>query len=127
MNSTWPRILRCGTPDIGVTGSAKHVTVSGGLAESLRISGHDLLIAVTLGVVQLAFQYILITTGSRYVPAAEVALLGRTATGLAPIWVWIGVGEVPSNITLIGGAVVLSVVAVHSVYGLNARPAEPAR
>jgi len=37
------------------------------------------------------------------------------------------VGEVPSNITLIGGAVVLSAVAVHSVYGLKARPAEPAR
>jgi drug/metabolite transporter (DMT)-like permease len=103
------------------------VVIAAPLVESFRISAHDLALAVILGVVQLALQYILVTTGSRHVPTAEIALIGRTVIVLAPLWVWIGVGEVPTTATLIGGAIVLLAVVGQAFWSLrpNARLASP--
>ncbi len=81
------------------------------MVDSFHIGGRDLALAVALGVVQLAMQYIFITVGARHVPAAEVALLARVQVLLAPLWVWLGVGEVPATATFVGGAVVLAAVA----------------
>ncbi len=89
--------------------------VSALAASSLAISAHDLGLSVLLGVVQLAFQYILVTTGTRYVPAAEVALIGRLSLVMAPLWVWLAVDEVPSGLTLIGGAIILAAVLGHGL------------
>ncbi|HEX9790136.1 MAG TPA: DMT family transporter [Kiloniellales bacterium] len=89
------------------------------MAPDLGISRHDLGIAVVLGVLQLALQYILITTATRYVPAAEVALIGRLTLIMAPLWVWIGVGEVPSLLTLAGGAIILSAVTGQGLFALR--------
>jgi drug/metabolite transporter (DMT)-like permease len=89
------------------------------MAPDLAISRHDLGIAVVLGVLQLALQYILITTATRYVPAAEVALIGRLTLIMAPLWVWIGVGEVPSLLTLAGGAIILSAVTGQGLFALR--------
>jgi drug/metabolite transporter (DMT)-like permease len=72
------------------------------------ISGHDLALALLLGTGQIGLQYLLITLSARWVPAAEIALLMLLEVVLAPIWVWIGVGEVPATWTLIGGAVVVA-------------------
>ncbi|MCH9013992.1 MAG: DMT family transporter [Proteobacteria bacterium] len=88
-------------------------------APDLGVSGRDLGLAATLGVVQLGFQYILVTAAIRHVPAAEVALIGRASLVLAPIWVWLGVGEVPSTLTLIGGAVVFAAITGHGVLALR--------
>ncbi len=88
-------------------------------APTLAISANDLVMAILLGVVQLGFQYVLITYGVRRVPAAEVALLGRLQLVLGPFWVWIGVGEVPTVATLLGGAIILGVVLLHSLIMLR--------
>ncbi len=85
----------------------------------LAVSGRDLGLAATLGVVQLGFQYILLTVAIRHVPAAEVALIGRASLVLAPIWVWLGVGEVPSALTLAGGAVILLAITSHGVLAIR--------
>ncbi len=94
--------------------------VSALMAPGFAITGRDLLLAAALGVVQLAFQYMLLTTGTRYVPAVEVALIGRLTLVMAPLWVWIGVGEVPGELTLIGGAIVLAAVTGHGLLTLRA-------
>jgi drug/metabolite transporter (DMT)-like permease len=86
---------------------------AGGTPAGLTVSGRDLGLAATLGVVQLGFQYILLTLAIRHVPAAEVALIGRFYLVLAPIWVWLGVGEVPSAVTLAGGAVIFLAITSH--------------
>jgi len=78
--------------------------------EGLAVSWYDLAIIAFMGVVQLAFQYIFFTTGVRHMPAAQAALLGRATVILTPLWAWLGVGEVPSLITLAGGGLVLSAV-----------------
>lgn len=89
------------------------------LADSLAISLHDLVVCVLLGTVQIGCGMIAFTIGSRHVPAALLGLLAMTEVALGPIWVWLGVGEVPSWLTLAGGAVVLSAVVTQAVWALK--------
>jgi drug/metabolite transporter (DMT)-like permease len=88
-------------------------------APTLAVSGQDGALAAFLGVVQLGFQYILLTAAIRHVPAAEVALIGRLTLVLAPLWVWLGVGETPSTLTLAGGAIVLAAIGGHGFSALR--------
>ncbi|GJL83024.1 MAG: membrane protein [marine bacterium B5-7] len=83
------------------------------MADTLLISSHDFLIALTLGSVQFGVGFILLTIGARYIPAAEVALFSLSEAVLAPIWVWIGVNEVPSTVSATGAAVVLVSVTIY--------------
>jgi drug/metabolite transporter (DMT)-like permease len=78
--------------------------------EGLGIGGRDMAIIAFMGVVQLAFQYIFFTAGVRHMPAAQAALLGRATVVLTPLWAFLGVGEVPSLLSLAGGGLVLSAV-----------------
>ena len=88
---------------------------------TLQISGHDLLMAFALGSVQVGLGFILITLGSRSVPAAQVPLLALGETALAPLWVWLVINETPARDTLIGGALVLAAVLFQGVMGLRSR------
>jgi drug/metabolite transporter (DMT)-like permease len=92
--------------------------------KGLAIGGRDLGLAATLGVVQLGFQYMLLTVAIRHVPAAEVALIGRASLVLAPIWVWLAVGETPSPLTLAGGAVIFLAITSHGLLALKRSRAE---
>ena len=93
-----------------------------GMSDTLVISRHDLALCLFMGVVQYAGGFVLITLGARHVPAAEVALLSLVEVLLAPTWVWIGVGEVPTAITLAGGTIVLAAVVVQMVTAARAPP-----
>ena len=95
------------------------VMAPGSFLSGLVISWHDFQVAAALGVFQLAFQYILLTLASRSVPAAEIALTGRLQLILAPLWVWLLVEEVPSDTTLLGGAIVLSAILVQGLRALR--------
>ncbi len=99
--------------------------VSAVAADDLVVPPRDLALAAALGVVQLGFQYILVIRGTRSVPAAGVALIGRLVLVLGPLWVWLAVDEVPSGLSLAGGAVVLAAVLAHGAAALR-RAAPPA-
>lgn len=92
------------------------------MISSFTISPWDLFLSVCLGVVQIGAGFILITLGTRYVPAAQVPLLTLSETALAPLWVWLLVNETPARTTLIGGAIVLSAVLLQGCYGLLRAP-----
>ncbi len=65
---------------------------------------------------------VLFTAGSRHVPAAELALLLLTEVVLAPIWVWLWIGEVPRLWTLVGGAVIFTAIIGHAISGMRRKP-----
>ncbi len=92
------------------------------MLDDFAISGRDLVLCLLLGSVQVGAGFLLITLGARHVPSAEVPLFALTETVLAPIWVWLAVDEVPSVLTLTGGAAVLAAFAVAGLAGLRARP-----
>ena len=89
------------------------------MVPDLNITNHDLLICIALGSVQFGFGFLLLTLGTRYIPAAEVALFALSESVLNPIWVWIGVNEVPSKYTLYGSGVVLVSVIAYSLIAIS--------
>jgi drug/metabolite transporter (DMT)-like permease len=99
----------------GVVGAA----VSAPMVGSFAVSGHDLGLALLLGSGQLGAGFVLITLGTRRVPAAEVPLLALSEVVLAPLWVWLWVDEAPGGLTLLGGAVVLAAVLGQAVVRLR--------
>ncbi|MCB8881844.1 DMT family transporter [Acidisoma cellulosilytica] len=62
------------------------------------------------GTCQLGLGLLFLSLGMRHVTATQGALLGLLDTPLAPLWVWLGFGEVPPSATLIGGAIVMLAV-----------------
>lgn len=89
------------------------------MAPSLAVGANDLVIGLLLGSIQFTGGFMLLTIGARHVPAAEVALFSLSEAVLAPLWVFIGVGEVPSALSLAGAAVVLAAVIVYSLVGIR--------
>ena len=96
--------------------------VSAVMAGDLSITGRDLGLCVFMGVGQIGIGLMLFTLGSRHVPAAELALLSLTEVVFSPIWVWLGVGELPSLPTLAGGAIVLAAIVGRALTGLRRKP-----
>lgn len=89
------------------------LAVAAVLAETLVITPRDLMLCVSMGVFQAGIGFTCITYAPRFIPAPEVALVGLVEVVLAPVWVWIGVGETPTVTTLVGGAVVVSFVSTY--------------
>lgn len=85
----------------------------------LRVSGNDLRIILVLGGVQFGLGFMCLTWGTRFIPAAEVALFSLSESILNPLWVWIGVGETPGAYTLAGSAVVLVSVVAYSIIAIR--------
>lgn len=101
-------------------GGAMMWLVAAFMADSFAISSHDLLLSLLLGSVQFGVGFSLITLGTRYVPAAEVALLTLVESVLAPIWVWIWVNEVPSSLSLVASSVIFVALVVLGGTGIRA-------
>jgi len=92
---------------------------------ALTMSTRDLALCATMGVVQLGCGLTVYTLGARHVPAAELTLLSMTELVLAPIWVWLVIGEVPSHYTLAGGAIILGAIAYQALSGARRRRVPP--
>jgi len=95
------------------------LTVSG---RGFAISAHDLALCAIMGWVQVGLGLILYTIGSRHVQAAELTLLSLTEVVLGPVLVWLGVGEVPGPLTVVGGVIVLGAITAQALSGIRRRP-----
>ena len=109
------------TPALFLSGFAAAAMVLP-FAAPATVNAHDLGVIAILGfgIVPLALTFYL--SGTRYVPAAEVALLALVETVLGPIWVWLGIGEVPAPIAFLGGAIVLGAIVINALLALRRRP-----
>jgi len=88
---------------------------------SFVISAHDLVLCLLYGGVLVGCGLMMYTRGSRHLPAAELTLLSLIDVVLGPIWVWLGIGEVPSPMTLLGGGIVLASIVGLAVMGIRKR------
>lgn len=94
-------------------------------ASPLSISAHDAGLLVLFAGIQLALGNVLIYTAVKRIPAAQAGLLGVLDAAFAPVWVFLFIGEVPPQATLIGGGIVMLTALAHLVWTLT-RPAQPA-
>ena len=63
-------------------------------------------IAVT-GIIILPVSFVTLSYAARFVSSSTVSLIMLLETVLGPLWVWWGIGEIPTNNMLIGGAIVV--------------------
>ncbi len=102
-------------PAVALSGLAAAVMVIP-LIDDFAISLHDLAYCVLQGVFISGLCNGLYTFCARHLPAAELTLLSLAESVLSPLWVWLFINEVASDLTLIGGAVVLSAVALQAFW-----------
>ncbi len=88
----------------------------------LVLSPRDGGISVGMGIFQVGAGLILYTIGSRSLPAAELTLLSLAEVVLAPVWVWIFLGETATTNTLLGGVVLLAAIIGNAITGVVRRP-----
>ena len=97
--------------------------VAGGLSAifvtDYALTLQDLIISLYLGVFQAGVGFTLVVLGTRYIPAAQVGLLAMVEPVLAPIWVWMGVGEVPGLATIVGGAIIFSAITIDGILNIK--------
>jgi drug/metabolite transporter (DMT)-like permease len=89
------------------------------LAAPLTISQPDMGYLMIMGLYMLPIGTALMFIGPRYIPAPEVGLLLLLESVLGPVWVWMALGEEPGNRTLVGGAIVLSTLAINAIWALK--------
>ena len=79
----------------------------------------DVGLASAYGMLVIGAGVFLFTLGSKHVPSAELVLLSLTEVVLAPVWVWLAFGEVPSVPTLAGGLILLGSIAGQAAVGMR--------
>ena len=88
-------------------------------AQPMTVNINDLFYLSLMGLIVVPIGLGLFLSGARYAPAAEVALLALVETVLGPIWVWLFIGETPTQVALIGGCIVILSVALNTWFGVN--------
>ncbi len=97
------------------------IVVSLPLAWPLTASLHDLTVLCIMGWVQLGTGCLLMTIATRHLSAAEVGLFALLETTLGPIWVWLGIGERPTDIALVGGLIVIGALFGNGLLDMRTR------
>ena len=78
-----------------------------------------------LGLVQLASALTLYFYAARYLPAPILIFVVLIDAVFAPIWVWLGFGEVPGTLVFIGAVVILASVAGNALFGVFTARRDP--
>lgn len=98
--------------------AAAAVTLAAGT--TLAVSGHDMILSIAIGAFSTGLGLALFTAASRSLPAAEIGLLALLEVLLAPLWVWLLLGETASAGTLFGGGIVLVAIIANTVSARHA-------
>ena len=95
-------------------------TAPAGLTAIPRLTQHDVLVVLYLGVVQIGLAYTLFTVAmARGVRSLDAGIVGYIEPVLNPIWVFLVLGEKPSGWALLGGVIIIVAVVSHML--LDAR------
>lgn len=85
----------------------------------LQASLHDVLLLAILGFFQLGLPCMLMVRASASLSAPEISLLCLLEVLLAPIWAWLGAGEIPAQATITGGAIVLIALILNELASMR--------
>jgi drug/metabolite transporter, DME family len=92
------------------------MTAPAGISAIPIMTSMDWVAVVFLGIVQIGISYILFIKGVRGgTRPLDASLIGFIEPLLNPVWVYIFVGERPSQWALLGGMVIIAAIAVHTI------------
>jgi len=95
--------------------------------EQFAIGWTNFAAVFVMGAVQLTLGLILFTIGSRSVPAAQLSLIALVEPTLSPLWAWLVANELPPVWTFVGGAVILSAIAIQALFSARGESPHAAR
>jgi DME family drug/metabolite transporter len=99
-------------------------TIPAGISAVRILTFKDIFAVSFLGIVQIGIAYILfirgVTAGTR---PLDASIIGFIEPLLNPVWVFVFVGERPSNWALLGGAIIVTTVVVHTLMQYRGRSA----
>jgi len=81
----------------------------------------DLPVLVAMGLVQTGMGLVLMMQAVHRLTAGELGMVGLLEMVLAPVWVWVALGERPTDAALAGGVIVVGAVFANQL--ANLRPA----
>ncbi|MFQ3355792.1 MAG: drug/metabolite transporter (DMT)-like permease [Paracoccaceae bacterium] len=85
----------------------------------LFLTGHSLMGVgniwpiIFTGTIILPISFYMLSLASRYTHVTNVSLIMLLETVLGPLWVWLGTGEQPTNLTIFGGFIVILCLGVY--------------
>lgn len=98
------------------------VTAPWGIAALSSLRPDDVFAFTYLGVVQLGISYALFTTGmARGVRSLEAGIICYIEPVLNPLWVYFFLRERPSRWALLGGAIIIVAVLIHTLVDARAK------
>jgi drug/metabolite transporter, DME family len=80
------------------------------------IVGRDLASILYLGVIQIGLAYWMFSRALRRLPTLEVSLLILLEPVLNPLWTWLFLGERPSALASLGGAIMVCALAAKALF-----------
>lgn len=84
--------------------------------DKLAIDMSQTLILLYMGVFQIGISYIIFNEGIKYISATESMIIAMLEAILNPIWVFIGVGEVPTVYAVIGSVIILLTIVWRNLF-----------
>jgi drug/metabolite transporter, DME family len=85
------------------------------IGTEMTITSTQFFILLYMGVIQIGVSYFIFNIGIKYISATETMIIGMLEAIFNPIWVFLGVGEIPSLTAIIGGAIILTAILVHNL------------
>jgi drug/metabolite transporter (DMT)-like permease len=95
------------------------VVVALPLGWPLTASWYDVGVLAVMGIFQLGCGCLLFMLAVPHLSAAEIGLLSLLETTLGPVWVWLGIGERPSDPALFGAVVVVLSLMMNEIVGMQ--------
>ncbi len=81
--------------------------------------GADLPVLLAMGVLQTGMGLVLMSQAIPRLSAGELGMVGLLEMVLAPVWVWLAIGEQPTGAALLGGVVVVGAVFLNELYAVK--------
>src|SRR6185369_11969277 len=92
------------------------MTLPSGIAALPTMTWKDAAAVGILGVFQIGISYILFIKGVRQgTRPLDASIIGFIEPLLNPVWVFLFVGEQPSNWAILGGAIIITTVVIHTL------------
>lgn len=92
------------------------IAAPAGLRALPQMNRHDALSVIYLGVIQIGLAYTLFTVAmARGVRSLDAGIVGYVEPVLNPVWVFLVLGERPSQWALVGGAIIVIAVVCHTL------------
>jgi len=86
------------------------------MINNLTLDLTQFLILLYMGIFQIGISYIIFNEGVKYISATESMIIAMLEAILSPIWVFLGVGEVPSGYAIAGSLIILITIVWRNLF-----------